>query len=109
MDLETAIEELLDLGLSERTATTAGEWCVRHIEEARAEAVSDAALLVLGVLFDGKRDQVRSRAVGMAFAIGRPDLAGYLTLDQAAVGEGCSHTQVANWRNQMSKALGVPR
>jgi hypothetical protein len=109
MELDDCIEELLDAGLSERSAETAGRWAHSAIREARAEAASDAAVRLLGILFDGKRDEVRRRAVGMVFAINRPDLAGYLSLDQAAVGEGCSHTQVANWRNQMGKALGVPQ
>ena len=105
MDEEFIIEELQDLGLSERTAETAAVWMARQLTETRAEAVSNAALKILGALFDGGRDKVRQRAVGMTFAIGRPDLAGYLSLDQAAVGEGVSHTQVANWRKDATRLL----
>lgn len=108
MELDDCIEQLLDAGLSERSAETAGRWAHEAIRDARGEAASNAAVKLLGILFDGKRDEVRRRAVGMAFAIGRQDLAGYLTLDQAAVGEGCSHTQVANWRNEMAEAMRVP-
>jgi hypothetical protein len=109
MDEELIIEELIHAGLSERSAKTAGRWACSAIADARGEAASDAAVRLLGILLDGKRGDVRKRAIGMAFAIGRPDLAGYLSLDQAGVGEGVSHTQVANWRNAMAKALGVPR
>jgi len=109
MDEEQIIADLQDLGLSERTAETVAGWLAEQLAETRAQAVSDAALRVLGVLFDGKREQLRSRAIGMAFAINRSDLAGYLTLDQAAVGEGCSHTMVSNWRKAALEALGGPR
>ena len=108
MELDDCIEALLDAGLSDRSAETAGRWAFEAIADARGEAASDAAVRLLGILFDGKPGDVRKRAIGMAFAIGRPDLTGYLSLDQAGVGEGVSHTQVANWRNNMAKALGVP-
>jgi hypothetical protein len=109
MTYDEALEELLDLDLAPRSAEIAAAWVVSTLAEAHAEATTDAVVRVLGALFDGKREQLRARAIGMAFAIGRPDLAGYLTLDQAAMGEGCSHTMVANWRKAALEALGGPR
>lgn len=105
MTYDECLEELLDRDVPERSAERAATWAERAIAEARAEATSETAQQVLGCLFDGPREHIRRRAVGMAFAMGRSDLAGYLTLDQAAIGEGCSHTAIANWRREMLAAL----
>ena len=109
MTYDDALEELLDLDLSPRSAEIAAAWVVSTLAEAHAQATTDAAVRVLDALFDCKREQLRQRAIGMAFAVGRPDLAGYLTLDQAAIGEGCSHTAVANWKKAAAERLRAPR
>jgi hypothetical protein len=108
IDEELIIDELLDLGLSELNAQTVAGWLPSQLDEARAQAVSDAAVRLLGALMAGGLGRVRQRAIGLAYAIDRPDLAGYLTLADAAEGEGVSQTQVANWRKQMEGAVAPP-
>jgi hypothetical protein len=109
---EDLIEELLDIGVPERHAFAVEQWHVELVKEARAEATVDTAWRILEWLLSPlpKLWSARSKAVGLAFAIGRPDLAGYKTLDEAGRGEGVSHATVANWSKGALEAIkGVPR
>jgi len=108
---EDLIEELLDIGVPERHAFAVEQWHAELVKEAKAEATVDTAWKILGWLLSPlpKLWDARSKAIGLAFAIGRPDWAGYKTLDDAGKGEGVSHATVANWKNAALHAMkGAP-
>lgn len=109
---EDVIEELLDLGVPERHAETVEAWHRGIVAEARADATVETAWRILEWILSPlpKLWDARAKAVGLAFAVGRPDFAGYQTLDDAGAGEGVSHATVANWRNAALEAMkGYPR
>jgi len=104
---EDLIAELLDLGVPERHAESVEAWHSVVVKEAMAEATVDTAWRILAWLLSPlpKLWDARSKAIGLAFAIGRPDLAGYKTLDDAGRGEGVSHATVANWSKGALEAM----
>ena len=104
---EDIVADLLDMGIPERHAETVARWHEIEVAEARAEATVEAVTRIVAWLLDPlpKLWTTRAKAVGIAFAIGRQDLAGYETLDEAGNGEGVSHVTVANWRKGADKAL----
>lgn len=108
---EDIIGELLDMGIPERHAETVEAWHRGIVAEARGDATVDTAWRILEWLLSPlpKLWDARSKAIGLAFAVGRPDFAGYETLDDASRGEGVSHTTVANWKNGALQAMkGTP-
>jgi len=108
---EDIISDLLDMGIPERHAETVEAWHRGIVAEARGDATVDTAWCILAWLLSPlpKRWNARSKAIGLAFAIGRPDLAGYKTLDDAGKGEGVSHATVANWSKGALEAIkGTP-
>jgi hypothetical protein len=108
---EDLIAELLDLGVPERHAESVEAWHSALVSEARADATVDAAWRILAWVLSPlpKLWDARSKAIGLAFAIGRPEIAGYQTLDDAGRGEGVSHATVANWKNAAFHAIkGTP-
>ena len=104
---EDTISDLLDMGIPERHAETVARWHATEVAEARADAAVDTAWKILEWLLSPlpKLWDARSKAIGLAFAIGRPDLAGYKTFDDAGKGEGVSHTTVANWSKGALEAM----
>ena len=108
---EDLVAELLDLGVPERHAYSVEAWHSALVAEARSEATVDAAWRILAWLLSPlpKLWDTRAKAIGLAFAIGRPDIAGYKTLDEAGRGEGVSHATVANWSKGALQAIkGTP-
>jgi len=104
---EDTISELLDMGIPERHAETVEAWHRAVVAEARGDATVDIAWRILEWLLSPlpKLWDARSKAIGLAFAVGRPDFAGYETLDDAGRGEGVSHATVANWKNAALHAM----
>jgi len=78
-------------------------WHEAAAGEARAEAVSDAIVRLLTYLLDD--DKTRLRALGLAYAIGRPDIAGGITLEDLALREGVANNTLANWRDRAASEL----
>ena len=98
------IEDLLDLVLISRPqAEAVMVWHDAAVGEATAEAVSDAVVRLLTYLLDD--DKTRLRALGLAYAIGRPDLAGGITLGDLAIREGVANNTIANWRDRAAEEL----
>jgi len=104
---EDIIADLLDMGIPERHAETVARWHAAEVAEHRADATVEAATRIVRWLLDPlpKLWTTRAKAVGIAFAIGRQDMAGYETFDEAGQGEGVSHATVANWRKGANIAL----
>ena len=104
---EDIISELLDLGVPEHHAETVEAWHSAIVAEARGDATVETAWRILEWLLSPlpKLWDARAKAIGLAFAVGRPDFAGYDTLDDAGRGEGVSHATVANWRNAAVQAM----
>ena len=104
---EDIIADLLDMGIPERHAETVARWHAVEVAEARGDATVDTAWRILGWLLSPlpKLWDARSKAIGLAFAVGRPDFAGYETLDDAGRGERVSHATVANWKNAALQAM----
>jgi hypothetical protein len=104
---EDIVADLLDIGIPERHAETVARWHAAEVAEHRADATVEASTRVVRWLLDPlpKLWSTRAKAVGIAFAIGRQDLANYETLDDAGEGEGVSHATVANWRKAAEIAL----
>lgn len=99
-------DDLLDAGVNEDAIEEVMQLINEHVAEERGEAVSSAMVRVIGWLLENKIN-TRFKLIGLAFAINRQDLAGYRALDDAAQGEGVSHTGIANWRDKALKALSV--
>jgi hypothetical protein len=98
------IEDLLDLvNISRPQAEAVMVWHEAASGEARAEAVSDAIVRLLTYLLDD--DKTRLRALGLAYAIGRPDIAGGITLEDLALREGVANNTLANWRDRAASEL----
>ena len=98
------IEDLLDLvDISRPQAEAVMVWHEAAAGEARAEAVSDAIVRLLTYLLDD--DKTRLRALGLAYAIGRPDIAGGITLEDLALREGVANNTLANWRDKAASEL----
>ena len=98
------IEDLLDMvNISRPQAEAVMVWHRVACDEARAEAVSDAIVRLLTYLLDD--DKTRLRALGLAYAIGRPDIAGGITLEDIAIREGVANNTLANWRDKAASEL----
>lgn len=103
------IDELLDMvDLTRPQAEAVMVWHQAAVSEACAEAVSDAVLRLLAYLLED--DKTRLRALGLAYACGRPDFAGGITLEDAAKREKIAANTMANWRDRSLVALrGTPQ
>lgn len=98
------IDELLDMvDISRPQAEAVMVWHSVASAERSAQAVSDAVFRLLAYLLED--DKTRLRALGLAYAIGRPDLAGGITLDDLALREGVAANTMANWRDRALVAL----
>jgi len=98
------IEDLLDMvDISRPQAEAVIIWHEAASGEAKAEAVSDAIVRLLTYLLDD--DKTRLRALGLAYAIGRPDIAGGITLEDLASREGVANNTLANWRDKAASEL----
>lgn len=102
------VDELLDMvDLSRPQAEAVLVWHEAAASEACAEAVSDSVFRLLAWLLED--DKTRLRALGLAYACARPDLAGGITLDDAAKREKIAANTMANWRDRAIIALrGTP-
>jgi hypothetical protein len=102
------MEDLLDMvDITRPQAEAVMVWHQVAVGEARAEAVADAIVRLLTYLLED--DKTRLRALGLAYAIGRPDLAGGITLEDLAIREGVANNTIANWRDRAAEELmGTP-
>lgn len=102
------IDDLLELTtLTRAQAEAVMVWHEVAKAESQAEAVVDSIVHLLGwLLEDGK---TRLRAIGLAYAIKRPDLGGWTSLSDAADSEGVAENTIANWRDRAAEELGMGR
>ena len=110
--MNDAIDELQDLGLTERQAEAVLEWHEARVED-ELESVGGQVIIrlmgfILGKPGESRVANTRLRALGVAFAAGLNDLTGSTSLTQAAKKEGCTPKALSLISAEAGQALKLP-
>jgi hypothetical protein len=105
-DYQAALNDLLDLGLTEEQAADVWDWH-KVTAEAQAQCTGGIAIVrLLTYLAGGHRDaNLRLRLNAMAFGTGLGHLTGHKDMSQAAAALGVSHAAVKDAAKQAARAL----
>jgi hypothetical protein len=105
-DFEAALDDLLDLGLTEEQAEDVWGWH-RITAEAQAQTAGGIAIVrLLTYLAGGHRDaNLMLRLNAVAFGTGLGHLTGHKDMSQAAAALGVSHAAVKDAAKQAARAL----
>ena len=105
-DYQAALDDLLDLGLTEEQAEDVWGWH-RITAEAQAQTAGGIAIVrLLTYLAGGHRDaNLRLRLNAVAFGTGLGHLTGHKDMSQAAAALGVSHAAVKDAAKQAARAL----
>jgi hypothetical protein len=105
-DYSAAVDDLLDLGLTEDQAEEVWRW---HQNTAKAQAQTAGGIAIVRLLeyiFAGNKGaSLQIRAVGLLFAFDLEHLAGFTSLQNAATAIGCSQPALTMSAQSARKAL----
>ena len=105
-DYSAAVDDLLDLGLTEEQAEDVWRW---HQITAKAQAQTAGGIAIVRLLeyiFAGNKGaSLQIRAVGLLFAFDLEHLAGFTSLQNAATAIGCSQPALTMSAQSARKAL----
>lgn len=110
--MHDALDELQDLGLTRSQAEEVLDWHNDRLSDDREALGGQVVVRLMGFILgrpgESRVANTRLRALGVAFAAGLNDLAGYPSLTQAAKKEGCTPKALSLISAEAGEALALP-